>query len=61
MTIVVCSKGYPSKHVNEKPIELNKLNLSKNSFIFHAGTKIKNNKIISNGGTIESIISIHFM
>ena len=55
MTIVVCSKGYPGKHVNEKPIELNKLNLSKNSFIFHAGTKIKNNKIISNGGRVLNI------
>jgi len=56
MTIVVCSKGYPDKHINEKPIELGKLNLSKNSFIFHAGTKIKNNKIISNGGRVLNII-----
>ena len=55
MTIVMCSKGYPGKHINEKSIELGKLNLSKNSFIFHAGTKIKNNKIISNGGRVLNI------
>jgi phosphoribosylamine--glycine ligase len=55
MTIVMCSKGYPGKHINEKQIELDKLNLSKNSFIFHAGTKIKNNKIISNGGRVLNI------
>ena len=55
MTIVMCSKGYPGQHINEKEIELGKLNLSKNSFIFHAGTKIKNNKIISNGGRVLNI------
>jgi phosphoribosylamine--glycine ligase len=55
MTIVMCSKGYPGKHINEKPIGLGKLNLSKNSFIFHAGTKIKNNIIISNGGRVLNI------
>ena len=55
MTIVICSKGYPGQHVNNKSIELDKINLSKNSFIFHAGTKIKNNKIISNGGRVLNI------
>jgi phosphoribosylamine---glycine ligase len=59
MTIVLCSKGYPEKYKKDIPIKnLNKIKLEKNSIIYHAGTKIFNNKIFSNGGRVLSVTSI---
>ena len=58
MTIVLCSKGYPGKIKKDRLIKnLDKLKLLKNSFIFHAGTKLKNNKLVSNGGRVLNITS----
>ena len=56
MTIVLCSKGYPGNY--KKNLDLNKIKnfkLSKNHFIYHAGTKILNNKIVSCGGRVLNI------
>ena len=59
MCIVLCSKGYPEKFQNNIKIDnLNKLNLDKNNFIFHAGTKKKNGEIFSNGGRVLNFVSI---
>ena len=58
MTIVMCSKGYPRKYKNNKVIKnIKKIKLKKNSFIFHAGTKIINNELLSNGGRVLNITS----
>jgi phosphoribosylamine--glycine ligase len=59
MTIVLCSKGYPGNYKKNKNIRnINKLILSKNDFVYHAGTKFKNNKLISNGGRVLNITSV---
>ena len=59
MTIVLCSKGYPGNYKkNKKIININKIKLSKNDFIFHAGTKIKKREILSNGGRVLNVTSI---
>ena len=59
MTIVLCSKGYPSKYENNKEIKNLSTNLTnKNNQIFHAGTYEKNNKIYSNGGRVLNITSL---
>ncbi len=59
MTIVLCSKGYPSKYKKNEVIEnLNKIKLKKNFFIFHAGTKIINYNVVSNGGRVLNISGI---
>ena len=56
MTIVLCSKGYPGSYKKNKEIEnIDKLNLTKKDYIFHAGTKLKNKKILSNGGRVLNI------
>ncbi len=55
--IVLCSKGYPDTYKNNIPISLKKLNLDKNQYIFHAGTKIHDNKIVSNGGRVLNIVT----
>ena len=58
MTIVLCSKGYPGKYKKNKRIKnLDKLNYKKNSFIFHAGTKLVDNKLFSNGGRVLNVTS----
>ncbi len=55
--IVLCSKGYPDKYQNNIEIgELENLVLNENDFVFHAGTKMNNSKIISNGGRVLNIV-----
>ena len=53
LSIVLCSKGYPESYKNEVEIKnLEKISLNKNEYIFHAGTKILNSRIFSNGGRV---------
>ena len=59
LCIVVCSKGYPDNYKKYKEIKnLDKLNLTENEFLFHAGTEIKNNKVYSIGGRVLNFICI---
>jgi len=55
--IVLCSKGYPDNYENNIEINLGKVKLEKNQFIFHAGTKISKNTIVSNGGRVLNIVT----
>ena len=59
LCIVLCSKGYPDKFHNQIEIKnLKKLSINKNEdeFLFHAGTKIIDNKIYSNGGRVLNFV-----
>ena len=59
LCIVLCSKGYPEKFTNNVKIDnLNNLKLNNNDFIFHAGTKEKENEIFSNGGRVLNFVSL---
>ena len=59
MTIVLCSKGYPGKYKKEKEIKnLEKIKLKNKIFIYHAGTKLKNGKLVSNGGRVLNVSCI---
>ena len=58
MTTVLCSRGYPGYYKNSQLPNIDNLKLSKNSFIFHAGTKLKNNLLFSNGGRVLNITEI---
>ena len=59
MTIVLCAKGYPGSYKKNLHIRnLKNLKLSRSEFIYHAGTKILNNKLISNGGRVLNVTSI---
>ena len=59
MTVVLCSKGYPGKYKKNKTIKnLDRIKLSKNDFIYHAGTKLENNQLKSNGGRVLNITSV---
>jgi phosphoribosylamine--glycine ligase len=59
LCIVICSKGYPDKYSNDILIEnIEKINLNKGDFIYHAGTKKIENKIYSNGGRVINFVSL---
>ena len=59
MTVVLCSKGYPGKYKKNKTIKnLDRIKLSKNDFIYHAGTKLENDQLKSNGGRVLNITSV---
>ena len=55
--IVLCSKGYPDNYKKNLTLNIDKLSFEKNQFMFHAGTKIANNIIVSNGGRVLNIVT----
>ena len=58
MAIVLCTKGYPGSYKKNLLINnINKVKLVKEDFIYHAGTKILNNEIRSNGGRVLNFMS----
>ena len=55
--IVLCSKGYPDKFENNIEIKsIDHLKLPEDNYIFHAGTKIDNSIIYSNGGRVLNFV-----
>jgi len=56
MTTVLCAKGYPKKYITNKRIDLRYVTLKTKSFIYHAGTKIKDGLLFSNGGRVLNIV-----
>jgi phosphoribosylamine--glycine ligase len=55
--IVLASEGYPDTYPkNEEILGLNAT--SDDSYIFHAGTKIKDGKILSNGGRVLGVTAL---
>ena len=59
MTVVLCSKGYPGKYKKKLLIKnLEDINLKRDEFIYHAGTKYFSGKIFSNGGRVLNVTSI---
>jgi len=59
LCIVICSKGYPGKYSSDILIEnIEKFVLDDGDFIYHAGTKIIENKVYSNGGRVINFVSL---
>ena len=56
MTIVLCSKGYPGNYEKGKILKIKRFKDKKNLFIIHAGTKLNNENICSNGGRVLNIV-----
>ena len=57
LSVVQCSNGYPESYNNNQEIKnLDKITFSENEFIFHAGTKVEGNKIVSNGGRVLNFV-----
>ena len=59
LCVVVCSNGYPEKF--EKNIEiqnLKKINLESDNYLYHAGTKKKNNRYYAVGGRVLNFVTV---
>ena len=56
MTVVLCANGYPGKYKKNLTLKnISNLKLPKNMKVFHAGTKIKNKRLVTNGGRVLNI------
>ena len=53
--VVLASSGYPEEY--NKGFEISGLNEVKDSIIFHAGTTLNNNNIVTSGGRVLSVVS----
>ena len=59
LCVVLCSKGYPNEFKKNIIIEnLDKLTFGDNEYCYHAGTKIFENKIYSNGGRVLNFVCL---
>ena len=59
LCVVVCSKGYPENFKkNIEIVNLDKIKLKKNDYLFHAGTKMNNGKIFAIGGRVLNFVTL---
>ena len=59
LCIVLCSKGYPEDYKKNVDIpNLKNLKPNNNNFIYHAGTKILDDKVHAVGGRVLNFVSI---
>jgi len=56
-TVVMVSGGYPGSYQKGKPIS--GLSEASESLIFHAGTKAEEDQILTNGGRVLAVTSLH--
>ena len=57
MCIVICATGYPDDYKKNSLIDnIDNIKLNDGEFLFHAGTKKINNKIISSGGRVLNFV-----
>ena len=53
--VVLASGGYPEDY--QKGFEISGLNKVEDSIVFHAGTSFNNEKVVTNGGRVLSVVS----
>lgn len=53
--VVLASEGYPEKY--EKGMVIEGLDKVENSVVFHAGTKLKDGKVVTNGGRVLGVVA----
>ncbi|MBA1339895.1 MAG: phosphoribosylamine--glycine ligase [Pelagibacterales bacterium] len=59
LCIVLCSKGYPDKYINNSLIKnIKKIKIDTNEYVYHAGTVKKENKIFSSGGRVLNLVAL---
>ncbi len=57
--VVMTAKGYPGSYPKEEPISgLEHASRSTNTYVFHAGTKVKDGKVVTNGGRVLGVTGV---
>ena len=57
--VVISSGGYPGEYETGKEIKgIKEAEKCDNTFVFHAGTKIENKKIVTSGGRVLGVTSL---
>lgn len=56
--VVLASKGYPDSYPKNEPIVGIESVNNERVFVFHAGTKMENNKILTNGGRVLGVTAL---
>ena len=57
VTVILCSGGYPEDF--EKGKLITGIEEVKDSMVFHAGTKLENERLVTNGGRVLAVTSLH--
>lgn len=55
VTVILAAEGYPVKY--EKGMEISIGNMDSSTYVFHAGTREENSRLLANGGRIMGITS----
>jgi phosphoribosylamine--glycine ligase len=61
VTVVLASGGYPNKYETGKPIEgleSGKVEVEEGIYVFHAGTKMENGKVVTSGGRVCAVTGL---
>ena len=59
LCVVLCSKGYPENYKKNVEIKnIDKLKLSSNDYLFHAGTSKIKDSIFATGGRVLNFVSL---
>ena len=59
LCVVLCSKGYPDEFKKDILIkDINNIKLNNDEYCFHAGTKLNENKVYSNGGRVLNFVCL---
>jgi len=57
--VVMASKGYPGDYEKGKPISgLKEVSQTEDVFVFHAGTSLKDDRVITNGGRVLGVTGL---
>ena len=58
--LILATRGYPDDYPKDTIIDnLNNFENTEDFYIFHAATKLENNKVLSTGGRVLSIVSLN--
>ncbi len=57
--LILATRGYPNEYPNNTPINnINNFQNTDSFYIFHAATKLEDNKVLATGGRVLSIVSL---
>jgi len=56
--VVVAAKGYPGKYKKGLPLQGIAQAEARNAFVFHAGTKLKQQKLVTDGGRVLGVTAV---